>query len=170
MVAHNGVEISISKGPEWERVLAELARTNAELATSIRESVAALVDPWAVKAEADVASMPIKGTGRQSGLRREVASGVHKAVTGTADKFDVAVTAVMPHGSGEENEAIIPKGMDRASGWKHPVFGNRSVWVTQTPLRPGWFSDAFDNKRDDVQRDIQSKLDEARDRIAGSGA
>lgn len=169
-MALDGVEFGIDKGSEWDRVISVLADTNAEFAKQTKEAVSRMVDPWVAQAEADVASTPIKGIGKQSGLRREVAASVSKAVNGTADFFTVEVTSSLPPGVGEENEAIIPLGMDRVSGWRHPVFGHRNVWVQQTSLRPKWFSGAFDDHHDEVEREIADKLDAARDRIAAAGA
>src|SRR4051812_26673285 len=79
-MALEGVEFGIEKGSEWDRVIAILADTNAEFTKETKEAVSRLVDPWMSQAEADVASTPIKGVGKQSGLRREVAGSVSKDV------------------------------------------------------------------------------------------
>jgi len=33
----------------------------------------------------------------------------------------------------------LPRHLDRGQ-WRHPVFGNRDAWVTQTASPPGWFT------------------------------
>lgn len=169
-MALDGVEFGIEKGSEWDRVIEQLRVTNDTLPKDIRDDVSRMVDPWMAHAEADIASYPIKGIGKQTGLRREVAGSVSKDVNGPVDFFTVQVTSSLPAGSGEENEAIIPLGMDVISGWRHPVFGNRNVWVQQIPLRHKWFSGAFDDHDDEVEREIQDKLEAARDAIAAAGA
>jgi hypothetical protein len=169
-MALEGVEFDISRGPEWDRVQAALTNVAAELPKEIKDSVSSMVDPWKAHAEADVISTPIKGVGKQTGLRREVAASVDKHVDGTAENFEVSVTSSLPHGIGEENEAIIPLGMDRAGGWRHPVFGHMDTWVQEVPLRHKWFTGAFEDHQDEVEREIQSKLDAARDAIAAAGA
>ena len=32
-----------------------------------------------------------------------------------------------------------------SSGWRHPVYGNRSRWVTQQSPTPGWFTSAVED-------------------------
>lgn len=169
-MALDGVDFSIENGPEWGRVESALSDVSATLATEIHDAVTDMVNPWAAEAEARVSSMPIKGVGRQTGLRAEVAAGVNKSDGGTPEDFTVEVTASLPPGVGEENEGVIPMGLDRLSGWRHPVFGNRNNWVQQIPLVHGWFSGTFDNKHDDVENEIQGKLEAARDKIIAAGA
>lgn len=169
-MALDGVEFSVDEGPEWNRVVAALDDVSATLASRIRDAVSHAVDPWMTEAQANVATMPIKGIGRQSGLRREVADSVNKDVTGSPQDFEVTVTSSLPHGVGEENEAAIPPGMDRDTGWRHPVFGNNRTWVTQVPLRHHWFTGVFDDRGNDVSNQIQDVLDEARDNISHAGA
>jgi hypothetical protein len=170
-MALDGVEFSIREGPEWERVQAALDDVSTTLGRKIADAVDKAVDPWVAEAEANVATTPIKGVGKQTGLRQDVAHSVVEKETSRGDgNFDINVTSSLPHGVGAENEAIIPLGFDRDTGWSHPVFGNRDVWVQQIPLRHGWFSGTFDNRGDDITNVIQNALDEARDSIARAGA
>lgn len=41
---------------------------------------------------------------------------------------------------------------------RHPVFGNRGVWVTQT-VRPGWFTEAIDDKAAVVREELLQVFD-----------
>lgn len=41
---------------------------------------------------------------------------------------------------------------------RHPVFGNRSRWVTER-VRPGWWSDPVKTAAPDAQRKIQAAMD-----------
>jgi nitrogen regulatory protein PII len=44
---------------------------------------------------------------------------------------------------------------------RHPVFGNRGVWVDQTAgVRPDAFTEEFDNSRPEIQRAIVRVLDD----------
>jgi hypothetical protein len=69
----------------------------------------------------------------------------------------------------ESDEAIIPRGLDRAAGWRHPVFGNMNVWVTQTASRPGWFTDTFADGRRPIQEGLTDELEGSAHRIAAAG-
>jgi hypothetical protein len=40
----------------------------------------------------------------------------------------------------------LPKNMNRGR-WRHPVFGNKEVWVSQQTDPPGWFDETFDRQR-----------------------
>lgn len=59
---------------------------------------------------------------------------------------------------------ITAKGLDQLEAMdrgfvKHPVWGNRDVWVTQE-ITPGWFSDPMEQGRPEVARRIEQALDE----------
>jgi hypothetical protein len=67
------------------------------------------------------------------------------------------------------DEAIIPRGLDRVSGWRHPVFGNRSVWVRQTASKPGWFTDTLGDGRFDIQEGLTDELETSAHNIGAAG-
>lgn len=51
---------------------------------------------------------------------------------------------------------------------RHPVFGNRRVWVQQTAgVNPGFLDEAFKKNRDDVARSVSRVLDEIARKVAG---
>ncbi|WP_411132702.1 hypothetical protein [Streptomyces sp. 030-HV] len=58
-----------------------------------------------------------------------------------------------------------PKRTNRASGWRHPVYGNREVWVTQVG-KVGWFDRAFEGQGDHYKRQVQFALADMVNRIA----
>ncbi|MEV6124871.1 hypothetical protein AB0M23_30925 [Streptomyces sp. NPDC052077] len=58
-----------------------------------------------------------------------------------------------------------PKRTNRASGWRHPVYGNREVWVHQTG-KAKWFDRAFDGQQAHYQRQVQFALADMVNRIA----
>lgn len=161
-----GVSFSSSKGSEWDRVIAALAEVADTLANAIRSRVAIMVDPWIDQAEIDVESMPIKGVGKQTGLRDNVARHVSKNVDGVAEDFTVSVDANLP---GNEGEQIIPLGLDRLTGWRHPVFGKRNTWVQQIPLSHEWFTDQFEGRDEEVSSAIEGVLEDAANRVDDAG-
>ena len=42
---------------------------------------------------------------------------------------------------------------------RHPVFGNKEKWVTQTLPRSGWWSDAMKEAQPEAQRELAKALD-----------
>lgn len=64
---------------------------------------------------------------------------------------------------------ITAKGMDLRSldtgSLRHPVFGNRKVWVTQRVAR-GWFSKPIESGADEVRREILNVLEDITRRLA----
>lgn len=47
---------------------------------------------------------------------------------------------------------------------RHPVFGNRDVWVTQ-PVKPGWFDDTIKADEKRIRKDALAVLDTIADQI-----
>lgn len=162
----DGIDFDTSKGEGWDPTIAALDEVSSTLAEDIKARVENIVDPWITEAKAQVESMPIKGVGKQKGLRGNVAHNVDKTVTGDGGDFTVSVDANLP---GDEGEQIIPLGLDRLTGWRHPVFGNPKVWVQQVPLTHEWFTDAFEGRSDQIENEIQDALDEAVNKIADAG-
>lgn len=54
--------------------------------------------------------------------------------------------------------------LNRRSGWKHPVFGNRDVWVTQTGRE--WFEPTILAKREQVRGAVVTAIESMAQRIA----
>lgn len=48
---------------------------------------------------------------------------------------------------------------------RHPVFGNRKVWVTQE-VKPGWFSEPLVAGADEVRRELVQVMDGIAERLA----
>lgn len=49
--------------------------------------------------------------------------------------------------------------MDRRGRLRHPVWGNRNVWVTQE-IKPGWFTEPMQDGKPEVAYRIEQALDE----------
>lgn len=58
-----------------------------------------------------------------------------------------------------------PKRTNRASGWRHPVYGNREVWVQQTG-KAKWFDRAFEGQDAHYKRQVQFALADMVNRIS----
>jgi hypothetical protein len=74
----------------------------------------------------------------------------------------IVATAIRP------NEAGLPRGFDNGPrGFRHPVYGNRNVWVQQ---RGGsWFREPIAEHRDEVEKDLTDVLEAMAKRIAAAG-
>jgi hypothetical protein len=148
----------IFAGSEWGRVARALGAEDHALPHRLHSTLRGDAEDAAREAADRVRSLPVKGRGH-TGLRQRVAAGLR--VTGISGFF--RVTTSMP--SGQE---IIPRGLDRKSGWTHPVFGH-SPTVRQRPYRSGWFLDTFQDSSDAIENDLEDVLDKAADTIAAAG-
>lgn len=160
----DSIVFTIDKGSEWERVIAALHGVDVRLPAELRRKIRKAIDPLVVRAQAKVESMPTHGRG-STGLRREVGTGVETIEVGFGNDYTIRVITTMDHA----DETIIPLGMDRPTGWRHPVFGNRNNWVQQIPIEHGWFTNAFANAGEGVEQALIDALEWARDTIAAAG-
>ncbi|MGH3439669.1 MAG: hypothetical protein ACRDRN_24845 [Sciscionella sp.] len=94
-----------------------------------------------------------------AGLRESTARATRLQVTARGVKI-ITDSNKLP-----ESQRSLPRHMDSPKGWRHPVFGNRHVWVLQ---KAGpWFASTISKKApkfrqailqtmDDVTRDLES--------------
>jgi hypothetical protein len=149
-------------GTDLRRVAIALRAEDARLPGLLRRRLIREVRPWVQRVKANARAIPVHGA-KHTGLRRRVAAGVHTKVR-TGRNASIVIATRMA----ERDEAIIPRGMDSPTGWRHPVFGNRDNWVTQ---RTGgsWFRETLANSHDDIQRSLTDVLEDVADRIADAG-
>jgi hypothetical protein len=62
---------------------------------------------------------------RDAGLRESIARATKLQVTQNGVRFVVQSTQL------PADQSSLPRHLDSVKGWRHPVFGNRQVWVTQ---------------------------------------
>src|SRR5687768_2006571 len=152
-----GLGYTVIAGPEWERVIAALARANAELPDEFGDAIESDAEKLADVARGRVLGLPTPRNAGHTGLRAKVAAGVHVERLNTGG---VRVQTAMP----TKSEGIIPRGLDRAKGWRHPLFGDKNHWFSN----PGydWFLSTFSGSGDVVERDLKSVLERAARKIA----
>jgi hypothetical protein len=104
-------------------------------------------------------ALPARGS-KHTGLRGRLAAGVLAQANG--QHVRVVATAIDP------TESALPRGMDNgAKGWRHPVYGNRDVWVQQ---RGGsWFREPIASHGSDIERKLTNVLEEMANNIANAG-
>lgn len=152
-----GLGFNVIAGPEWERVIAALGRANDEMPGELRDAIMEDAEDLAKVARGRVLGLPTPRNAGHTGLRAKVAAGVHVERQGTGG---VRIQTSMPTPS----EGIIPRGLDRPKGWRHPLFGDKSHWFSN----PGydWFISTFSHSGDLIERDLKDVLERASDRIA----
>lgn len=148
----------IVAGPEWRTTVDALRAVDKELPRWLRDDMKDVADGLVNTAQSRDESVSIAGgphTGH-TGLRARVAAGVGvRAGIGRNPYLRVYTQMANP------NEAGIPRGLDSSSGWRHPVFGNKEVWVRQMPTNPGWFTDTFSDGKGQFQDAIEKVLEHA---------
>ena len=58
-----------------------------------------------------------------------------------------------------------PKRLNRAGGWRHPVFGSREVWVQQHG-KVDWFDHAFQGRESEYRAAVEQAMEDMARRIA----
>lgn len=151
---------SIISGPEWLRVIAALERVDAELPHRLRDSIRKDAEDLADVARRRVIGLPTPRNAGHTGLRVEVAAGVQVIDRGEGG---IRITTNMPSAS----KGIIPRGLDRAKGWRHPLFGDKSHWFSN----PGydWFLSTFSQGQGRVEKGLDKVLENAAKDIADAG-
>jgi hypothetical protein len=86
-----------------------------------------------------------------AGLRDTIARGVEVSNRASGPRAGVRIihrTSALP-----PDQKSLPRHMNRGR-WRHPVFGDREAWVTQT-FTPGWFDKPIIAKRPQVRAAIE---------------
>jgi hypothetical protein len=60
--------------------------------------------------------------------------------------------------------ANAAKRTNRSSGWRHPVYGNREVWIQQHG-KVKWFDRAFEGREGEYKRAVQDALNDMVNRV-----
>lgn len=124
------ITVSVSDRNQLRALAARLRRAAATLQTRLTNAVReegrpALADVKAAWAGVEVQST--RGGGSSSGLRGRVAGATEAQPIGQGVAFRVEESAVDPR----YGRALV-LGLDAQQTWRHPVFGNRRAWTTQT--------------------------------------
>jgi hypothetical protein len=156
-MAGPGLGFNVISGPEWERIIEALGREDYLLPIALRDSVEKDAEHLAKIARSRVLGLPTPSNAGHTGLRARVAAGVRVERQGTGG---VRIQTSMP----TRSEGIIPRGLDRAKGWRHPLFGDKDRWFSN----PGysWFISTFSDSEEYIESGLHNVLERAADRIA----
>jgi hypothetical protein len=102
-----------------------------------------------------------KRLGRLAHLRENIAAAAGAAVS--AGPKSVALAFKVRAGSLPPSQRKLPRRWDSPSGWKHPVYGNRKVWVSQKG-NP-YFSLTIYTRRPDIDAGVEGAFERAGDLI-----
>jgi hypothetical protein len=131
-----------------------------ELRRDLVSGLKAAVEPFAQLARGSILSMASQGLSTPS-LRSAVAAAVKVQVRTSGRGAGVFVKvgkSGMPRGFRN-----APKRLN-SRGWKHPVRGNRDVWVSQVG-KPGWFDDTMRRADPAAERAAKNAMDNMAERI-----
>jgi hypothetical protein len=125
------VSISVrASGQDLAEVSRKLRKAgDKEAARQFRTELRAAAAPLVPAVRASIAAIPVKGTSGSTGLRKSLQKAVTLRVRTSGKNAQVSVlmsTAKMPSG-----HKALPAMMEGTKRWRHPVFGNEDVWVSQ---------------------------------------
>ncbi|HEX4812252.1 MAG TPA: hypothetical protein VFV66_05815 [Nonomuraea sp.] len=130
-----------------------------ELTRNMREAL----KPGAAQAKAGIMSMasatPHGGPALKSSIARKIRPEVRISGRFPGAKIKAFKTPSL------RGFAQAAKRTNRSSGWRHPVYGNREVWVQQHG-KTKWFDHAFEGQRDHYKQAVESALSDMAERIA----
>ncbi|SHI68468.1 hypothetical protein SAMN05444521_8231 [Streptomyces sp. 3214.6] len=119
-------------GDDLRRISRELNRMDQpEIKKRFRKELRATAQPFVPLVRNSIKSIPSKRPYSAEGLRGQLARATRIEVRTVGRDAGVAIRVdgrKMP-----SKMKALPKGMEGTKRWRHPVFGNREVWVTQQP-------------------------------------
>jgi hypothetical protein len=158
--------LSLELTPENLRAISKALKAEEDgkqLRKELTRNMRDALKPGATDAKSAIMSMasatPHGGPALKSAIARRIRPEVR-----ISGKFPGAKVKAMktPNIRGFANAA---KRTNRASGWRHPVYGSREVWVHQHG-KVKWFDRAFEGQQGHYQRAVQFALADMVNRIA----
>ncbi|KAB8162920.1 hypothetical protein FH609_004115 [Streptomyces sp. 3MP-14] len=133
-----------------------------ELAANLRNEL----KPAAALAKSGIMAMSSAGPGTSPALRSSIAKKIRPEVKLGGRWSGARVKAFKTPGARGFRNA--PKRTNRAKGWRHPLFGNRDVWIQQRG-REQWFDRALEGRQAQYRRAVLDAMEQMAARIAGRG-
>jgi hypothetical protein len=152
-------DISVQHGPDDLRALAKRIRKAGNAKTIRKQLNAGLkegVKPALAATKKAALDLPVKtGKRETTGLRKKMARVANIQVRSSGRDPGVRVRISRARMG---DQASLVKATNNGK-WRHPVRGNREVWVTQTS-RAGWFDNANRYTGPPVRRAIKRVMDD----------
>jgi hypothetical protein len=142
-----------------------LTQANRDIPRDMAKAINAEARQLRDEARAEIIAMPTPQQAGTTGMRKEIAAGVHISRLPLAgDASGVRIGTRMT----ERDENYLPRGMDSRKGWQHPFFGDKDNWYRQYG-QYSWFMDTMADGENDLERRLYEVLRDNRDDIAQGG-
>lgn len=128
-----------------------------KLKAALRKRIRDAAQVAAADAQNTVRNAPTKGS-QSTGLREDIARGI-KVTVATGQTAGVVIRSTT---NNQAHPGSVVKAFDRASGWRHRVFGN-DVWAPQEG-HP-YFASVISKHRDAVTKAVLHAMSEAGDTL-----
>lgn len=156
------LRVTVVHGPEWASTRAALRKEERTMEARLQRAQRRMVQELAREAQLKVLVVQMSGgPTSHTGLRRRIADSVKVQHRGGLSN----VTTQMK----EPDERNLPLAVDRPQGWSHPFFGDRRIWYRQRALKPGWFTNTFDEADERVPDAMFEELQDSARRIDRAG-
>jgi len=156
------MDIRVEGGSEFQRVARRLKQAGEkDLLSDLRKTVRRDAQQIVTAQKRQVRSLPSRGP-KHTGLRAKTAGAVKLSVKSVSGNAGIRISVVDPPGL-KNMPAHLNKGT-----WRHKVFGNKKVWVTQT-VPPGWFDKPRKAGAPKIKQDVKAVLDKTAEKIAHGG-
>lgn len=148
------------------RVVAAMKKeeNGKELKRDLTRRLREIAKPAHMEAKRTITAFPSKGGPRDGQPLRQAISQrtkieVRMAKRGTGVKIRIK-------GNGMPRQfKYAARRLNRDKGWRHPVFGDREVWVAQSSPNPNWFDDIMKRRKREVKPQIEEALRDMARRI-----
>jgi len=132
------MSIFLQRGGDLRRISRELRRMdNREITKRFRKELRAAASPLVPRVRASIRSIPSTRSYSPMGLRGSMAKATRLEVKTSGKAAGVAIRV-----DGRKMPAhmkSLPAMVEGKKRWRHPVFGNRNVWVQQ-PSHPYFYN------------------------------
>lgn len=162
-MASGAIELDLSQPAERLLKLANALKSEAEGKTIRKEltkGIRSAAGPARQAARAEIRSMRSKGH-RGPSLRSAIASGISISVKPAGKDVGVRIQAKQTKLRGFSRAPEYTDG----PGWRHPVFGHRTRWVSQRG-KNNWFEGSIKKEKPEIRKEIERVMDETAERIA----
>jgi hypothetical protein len=178
------ISIAATNVSEYRKLAKELRKAGkTDLRKQLRKQIADAGRPVLDDVKAAVRDMPVTSRGgggaqrrrfnvarasterakasaarRGAGLRSTIASATKLQITAKGVRF-VVQSSKLP-----ADQRTLPRHLDSEKGWRHPVFGDRDVWVTQKG-RP-YFGSTIKRKAPAFRKAIVDAMEKIRQQLS----
>jgi hypothetical protein len=146
------------------QALAKRIRTVADAKQVRRDLTKGLKDgtkPAVALVKTAALALPDKPGNKSRGLRKKMARVTNVQVRTSGRSAGVRVRLSRARMGDQAGMARVTNN----GKWRHPVYGNRKAWVTQTSRR-SWFDDANRRAAPQVRRAVKATIDDIQKRLS----